>query len=431
VLAPYNREFVGFHMTQDAAIDKTSFIFDLLLNSFNNSRSVADALRFNGYDPMSLHVDGVRPDGAYAANIFYALAKQVDIQDEDLFMWFQLCWSYVGSFLPSALVSKDLRLLSDSQLRDLKMPWPVQYICRQSSLRVGNTYYYTSPQTSPPWDSTFPGANTTTAFSNPYIYGHIGFTSTSVPGPIIIAPGIDITSATGSTASFSWSFIPLIYEYLSLKYPALFVMSQVIPDSMNDCACFADIENTSFNDNVTSTALGTLTPKVIRSLGCSSKLPTGMCKTSAALTIRTHLLSGGIILENAEAFVVSDRAQSALLTVLSIAMAARGTNVQTIQASGGISEYIFKELSGGYEKVFPDKNQLVEMLQTWVVGSPTVQLLNDAAVSELTRNLPSFLPAESIVSFVSDVAYKSLGAVAAALVGKAIGLSRNARRNEL
>jgi len=312
------------------------------------------------------------------------------------------------------------------------MPWPLFNCALQSSCRVGSTYFYLDTPIQVPWQSVYSGANTVIAYTGAgTAFGHPGFLSSNVPGPVIASPGNSLTGPSTNVANFSWINAEKAYTYIQKSYNGFNTMSQKMPGDMTDCACFATIGTTSFSDDISNQALGVLSPVTVTRIDCSSRLPRGMCG-SAVLTWRSHDASG-ITYVNSNHFKLSTYTQNALQALMSVCISPPGTTVQVLEASKKtISSYVYEQLGGGYEWLKPQEEQLVDLLQEWVVGSPTVQRMSGAAITQMTRALPNWVSADSLVSFMSPLGWPAVKFVAAGLVGKMIGLSsRGNRANEL
>jgi hypothetical protein len=430
--APYLDEMIGFRMDQTTNTDIVYVILDILLNSLNGAKSVAQALKLNGYDPMLFDVRWTFPDGSYFANIITAMARQIGITDEDYFMFNIFCWSYIASFLPLINLKIDLRSYSNPAFRSFKVPWPLFNCALQSSCRVGSTYYYLNTSISNTWQSVYAGADTTVAYPSAHIFGHPGYLSSNVAGAVIASPGVLLTGAPTTHAWFSWTNAEKAYTYLIKAYPNLMVMAEKMPGDMVDCACFSTIGVTDFSDDIVNQNLGLLSPKTIVLLECSSALPAGLCGIAGTFTYRTALDTANVY-TNSNSFKLTQHSQNLINSVMSLCFSETGTTVQALQASKKtISSYIYEQVSSGYEWMQPSEDQIVEMLKEWVVGSPTVKKVSDATVKQLTSSLPKWVSSDALVSHVSSLGWSAIKPMASVLVGKFIGLANtNHRRNEL
>lgn len=431
LLVPGNYDFVGFQMEQGSDTDDAMVIYDILLNSRNNSKSVANCLLYNGYDPIMFATEAFLFDSVYFAQICWMIWDSIGGSDQDFRMWVSFCWSYVASFFP--IVSLDnMAYLSDPGFQNYKVPWPLQFLARQSSVRVGSTYYYVLNQGVWNYTATYTGANTVTSFVGSW--GQVGFVSTDVPGPVYLGPGNEITSFNTTAGVFSWTNAVYAYKYFSKQYPALMTLARTMPGDMHDCACFAHAESTLASDIINSATLGTLSPKVVYRLSCSSNLPVGMCSAASALTVRSHTNDPNTTLDYRTPLATFNTSMTItnLDAVLSSMIALPGTNLSVLQAAkGSLTNFVYEELSGGYDWLKLNKEDIVEIVSGFVVGTPIVEKMKNSAYKSLANQLPAQVSLDEVAGFMSKVGWPAVSAVASVLATKSIGFAKTRLRTEL
>lgn len=427
---PYATEFTGFHMSQQNSYYYSWFILDILLNSRNDATSIANVLRYNGYDPMMLHVDDTLGDGKYLAQIMNEIWTQVGGTDADFRMWNLVCWSYIGSYLP-LLSSMDPGYWANPVAKDWKMPWAMVMCAKQTSMRVGSTYYMMIFPQKTNWTTISGGRNSFTDFPNDHDPGHPGFQSNTIGTPVYCAP--DVNTAYNSTyTTFSWTNSLKAYSYLVQKYPKLVTMGTILESDMADCACFSTIVPTSLLDDEVNNPLGLLGPKVIYQLKCSGKLPLGMCKVAAGINWRTDTKYGGDQINNSTVVSLSSRLASALVTVISASLPPNGTNIAVLEAAKtNISHYVYETISGGYDWKKFTVDQIKQMAEQWVVGEPTLEKLKEVALGQVAKNLPEQISVDQLAGLFSTYGWPAIQAFSNVLATKFIGVAKNVKHNEL